>query len=272
MRKESLVYAKSTLNLENQHIRLLSVEDSQGHLVVGSGVLIGAGRSGVISADNGLVVLIRSIGRGNSAASVGSVVARTIVMVTRSKTARGGWDGADLRVAETLGAAVALPELDAGTLGVAVGWAGTKALLLLVVAAKAKLENSRDEEQECAGYGNGKAGSVKSACGAKRGRVGDLVALTVAAEALLGVRWAIAERSADIASAAVSTITGEHSDGDHGTAAEEVEDNGEESEEGLVPGQFVPRRGHVRFLPFHRGSMSTKRQRWCIVQLHQQYQ
>lgn len=81
--------------------------------------------------------------------------------------------------------------------------------------------------------GDGEAGSVELADGAEGGRVGVLVALIVAAKALLGVLVSVTERRLDVTGARRGTITGHDSDGNHGTAAEEVEDHCEHGEDGL---------------------------------------
>lgn len=78
-----------------------------------------------------------------------------------------------------------------------------------------------------------KTSRVQPASSAKRCRVGDLV-FAIATETLPRAGRAVTERSVDIASAAGSTIAGENSDSNHGTAAENVEDQSEESEEGFA--------------------------------------
>ena len=80
--------------------------------------------------------------------------------------------------------------------------------------------------------GDGETGSVEAADGAEGCRVGVLLAL--AAETVLGVFWAVAERRVDVASARRRAVTGENGDGDHGAAAEDVENYAEESEDGLA--------------------------------------
>lgn len=82
--------------------------------------------------------------------------------------------------------------------------------------------------------GNGETSSVEPASSAEGRCVGDLVALAVATKALPGVAGAVANGSVDVASAARRTVTSEDSDSDHGTAAKDVEDQAEESEEGLA--------------------------------------
>ena len=143
----------------------------------------------MVSTRHRLVMLISVTGSSNRRARVRSVVRRAVIIMPDSrgrKTARDR-DSADFRVAQALGAAVALPKLSAGALGVAVGGAGTERLLLLVVASEAELDEGGDEEEERAQDGDGEAGGVETAGGAERGGVGDLVALAVAAEAFLGV-------------------------------------------------------------------------------------
>jgi hypothetical protein len=122
-------------------------------LVVGSRCLVGTNRRSVVSTveTSGLVVVINtaSVGRGDSGTSVGSVVAWANVVVNgSSKTASGNRDSGNFGVAEVVVALFALPELHAGALGVAVGWARAVALLLLVVLGHEKLEGNGDEEEE----------------------------------------------------------------------------------------------------------------------------
>lgn len=81
---------------------------------------------------------------------------------------------------------------------------------------------------------DGETSSVEPASGTEGRSVGNLIALTVAAKALPGIAGAVTKGSVDVASAARCTIAGEDSDSDHGTTAENVEDQAEESEEGLA--------------------------------------
>jgi len=101
----------------------------------------------------GLVVVINAVGMGHadSGAGVSSVVAGAHVMGRDSKTARSDRGSGNLGVLETAVALVALPEFDAGALGVAVGGAGTVALLLLVVLGHEELEGDGDQEEEAGG-------------------------------------------------------------------------------------------------------------------------
>ncbi len=123
----------------------------------------------------------------NSGTSVGGVMAWAIVMMSRrGKTTSGSRSSGNLWITETLGAAVALPELDARALGVAVPWARAETLLLLVVAGKEELDNSGQEEENCSKNGNSEAGRVEAACSAKRHRISDSsVLVVVAVEAFL---------------------------------------------------------------------------------------
>lgn len=100
-----------------------------------------------------LVVVINAVGVGHadSRAGVSSVVAGADVMSRDSKTARGDRGSGNFGVLETAVALVALPELDAGALGVAVGWAGTIALLLLVVLGHEELEGDGNQEEDAGG-------------------------------------------------------------------------------------------------------------------------
>lgn len=82
--------------------------------------------------------------------------------------------------------------------------------------------------------GNSEASSVEPASSSQGGRIGDLVALTVAAEALPRIAGAVANGSIDVASTARCTIAGEDSNGDHGPAAENVEDQAQECKDCLA--------------------------------------
>jgi hypothetical protein len=118
-------------------------------LVVGGRSLVSANRRSVVSTvKSGLVVVESRVRRRNSRASVRSVVRRADVMLNDrgSETTLSG-HGSDFRVDSAV-ALVALPELHARTLGVAVGRAGAVALLLLVVLGHEELEGDGDEEEE----------------------------------------------------------------------------------------------------------------------------
>jgi hypothetical protein len=219
-------------------------------LVVGSSVSVGsrvtgdsivARRGRMVTGANRLVAVIANIRRSDGGASVGGIVARAVVVGTgrSSKTTSGSGYSSNLRVT-VLGDPVslpALPELHTGALGVAVGRAGTEALLLLVVAHEEDLEESAQQKEEGGDDGDGKAGSIESASGAQRGSVGDLVALAIRTKGFLGIRRAVANRSLYIARAAGSSITGHDGNCNHGTAAEEVEEYAKNSEDGLSNGQ-----------------------------------
>lgn len=193
--------------------------------------------------------------RSDSGASHVSVVAGTVVTGTGSKRSvagsRSSRDSSDLRVTELAVAVLALPELATGATSVVVGGAGSKALLLLVVTSKEHLHRNGEEEEEAgksqlgvvqtsrddnlrSDDSNRKTGSVEPADGTKRGRVGDLVTLTIAAKALPRVGGTVAERGVDIAGAAGCAVTGKDSDSNHCTAAESVEDQADEGKEGLA--------------------------------------
>jgi hypothetical protein len=119
------------------------------NLVVGGRSLVSANRRSVVSTvKSGLVVVESRVRRRNSRASVRSVVRRADVMLNDrgSETTLSG-HGSDFRVDSAV-ALVALPELHARALGVAVGRAGAVALLLLVVLGHEELEGDGDEEEE----------------------------------------------------------------------------------------------------------------------------
>jgi hypothetical protein len=174
-------------------------------VVVGGGVAVSANGRGMVSALDRLggVRLVTSVTwRSNGRAGVGGVVARAVVVRSGSgQTAGGSWDGTNFRVAVTCGAVglLALPELHARALGVAVVGARTECLLLLVVLHQHYLDKSADQEEECADDGDSEAGCVQVARRAQGSGIGDLPALAVGAEALLAVRRTVAQWCADVA-------------------------------------------------------------------------
>lgn len=82
--------------------------------------------------------------------------------------------------------------------------------------------------------GDGKASRVQTTGGSQADRIGDLTTLAVAVETLLCARGTVSERSVDKTRAAVRTITGEDSNGDHGATAEDIEEHAEQGEDGLA--------------------------------------
>lgn len=165
------------------------------------------------------------------------VVTLAVVAGTRSKSSvaggSGGGNSSDFGVMKVVVTLLALPELGAGATGVVVGGTRAETLLFLVVTSEKNLDRNRNEEEESSNDSDGEASSVELASGTERCRVGDLVTITVATKALLGIAGTIAEGSVDIASAAGSTIASEDCDSDHGTAAKDVEDQAEQSKECL---------------------------------------
>jgi hypothetical protein len=119
-------------------------------LVVGSRSLVSTdGRRVVTAVERRLVVIVAGTGSSNSGASVRGVMRRAnIVLDSRGLKTSSSRGSSDFGVTQTAVALVALPELHAGTLGVAVGRAGTVALLLLVVTRHEELEGDGDEEEE----------------------------------------------------------------------------------------------------------------------------
>lgn len=192
----------------------------------------------MISTSHGLVGCEASMGSSHGGASISSVVAGAVVVGASrdSKTASSGSrDSTDFRVAVSSGAVglAALPELHAGALSVAVAGTGAESLLLLVVLHEENLDESAEQEEEGADDGDGKAGGVELADRAKRGGVGDLVAAAVGTEAFLGVGGSVTERCLNAAGALGCAVAGQDGDGDHGAAAEDVEEYAEESKDFL---------------------------------------
>lgn len=97
-----------------------------------------------------VVLVVHIVSRcRNSGSSVGSVVAGTDIMVTRSsKTATGSRDGSDFGVAHGGVVLLTLPKLHTRATGVAVLGAGAVTLLLLVVALEEDGDGDGEEEEE----------------------------------------------------------------------------------------------------------------------------
>jgi len=193
----------------------------------------------VVSTGHRLVGRETSVGSSDGGASVSGVVTGAVVVgASRDSEATSGSsrDGTDFRVAVSSSAVslAALPELHAGALGVAVAGAGTECLLLLVVLHEEDLDEGAEQEEECADDGDGEAGGVELADRAEGCGVGDLVAAAVGTEAFLGVGGAVTERCLHAAGARGCAIAGQDGDGDHGTAAEDVEEYAEEGKDFLV--------------------------------------
>jgi len=192
----------------------------------------------VVSTGHRLVGRETSVGSSDGGTGVSGVVAGAVVVgASRDSeaTSGSGRDGTNFRVAVSSGAVslAALPELHAGALGVAVAGAGTERLLLLVVLHEEDLDEGAEQEEEGADDGDGEAGGVELADRAEGSSVGDLVALTVGTKALLGAGRTVTEGSLDIALAAGGTVTCHDCNGDHGTAAEKVEEYAEEGKDFL---------------------------------------
>lgn len=209
-------------------------------LVVGSGSVVGSSRCSVVATLHRLVVSVvvkRTVRSSDSRACHVSVMAGSVVTGTRSKSSMagggGGRNSSNLRIAKLVVALLALPELGTGAASVVVGRARAKALLLLVMASQKDLDGDGKKEEESSNDGNSETSGVQPASGAKRGGVGDLVTLAIAAKALLGVAGSVAKGSVDVAGTARRTIASEDGDSDHGTAAKDVEDQAKESEESL---------------------------------------
>lgn len=220
--------------------------DKSSRLIVGGRSSVGASRRGVIATSHRLVVSVVVEGPTSSSAVRGSngrashvcVVAWAVITSTRSESSvtsgRGGRDSSDFGITELGVALLTLPKLVASATSVVVSGAGAEALLLLVVTAHEELHRDGQKEEEGSNDSNSETSSVEPTDGTERGSVGDLITLTVTAKALTGRRGAIAKGSLNDASATGCSIAGENSDGDHSTAAKGVEDQAEESEEGLA--------------------------------------
>ena len=190
----------------------------------------------MVIAGSMVMRLVRSVRCSNGAAGEGSIITRVVIMTSnrRDMSARFKRNGSDLRVPLTFIVVIALRAFSTKALGMAVRRAGAEGFLLLVFAAEAELEKSGNKEEQSAEDGDSEAGSVETTRCAKRRGIGNLPTLAVAAKALSGARRSVAERTAYVARAFVGAIAGEDDNRDHGTAAEEVEEYCEQSENSLV--------------------------------------
>jgi len=153
-----------------------------------------------------LVVLVS--GSSNCASSVASLVRGTeVVGVAGNETtsSNSSASGTELSILVDL---LAVPEVALGRTGsVVVGWAGTEALLLLVLADKDDLHESSDDEEDDGDDGDCESSGVQAAGSAWGDGVGEVLALAsadaVVAEAIRVVEpgVAAAERGVDDASA-----------------------------------------------------------------------
>ena len=122
-------------------------------------------------------------------------------------------DGAELSVLDRLLLATE-PAALAGAFSVVVAWGWTEALLLLVVADEKDLHKSGQEEEDCANDRDGECGSVESASLAQC------------------VGWTVSNWGLDGAAAAARARVSQDGHGDEGTNHEDIDNNGEETEEG----------------------------------------
>lgn len=209
--------------------------------------VVGASRGSVVTTGDRLVVgslvkrAISGMVRGvSSRAGHVGVIAGTVVVgstggkSTVASSSSSSGDGSNFGVTKLAVAVLLLPELAlARASSVAIGRARAKALLLLVVTTKEHLDGNGQKEEECSDDSDSETSSVQPASSTERRSICDLLALAVAAKALPGVGRSIADRSVDVAAAAVRAIAGENSNGDHCAAAEHVEDQAKQSEDGL---------------------------------------
>ena len=179
------------------------------------------------------------VGADGSVARVSSVMGRTDG-VANGKRVGVGADNTLLGVVVSGNNSLRLADEHAtsgsSARGVVVGGAGTESLLLLVVLHENKLHNGGDEEEDGTGDGNSENSLVKLASGAKTGRV--VVATLSEGNGIAG--RSVTERSSDIVAAALGSLAGQDSNGNHATHAENVEEqtkNGEEGNTSQAAGQ-----------------------------------
>lgn len=132
---------------------------------------------------------------------------------------------------------LALPERP-GARGVVVRRRRTEALLLAVVAPDVDLQDGADEEEDGSDDGDSEAGGLEPARETEIGEIGRVLARADTESCLavtggLRVCGAATEWGADGARARAGAVAEQHGHGDEGGDEEEVEDDGEEGEEGL---------------------------------------
>jgi hypothetical protein len=123
-----------------------------------------------------------------------------------------------------------------GAGSVVVVGAGTESLLLLVVLHEDELHDSGEKEEDSTGDGNSEDSLVKLASSAEAG----VVVVSTLSEGKSVTGRSVTERSLDIVAAALGSLAGQDSDGDHATHAEDIEEqtkSGESSDAGQAAGQ-----------------------------------
>lgn len=216
-------------------------------LVVGSSAGSSDGRSGIVavgvdstgtSGGRGVVtgvgaswlnLLVDASGAADGSTSVGSVVAWASVRVGNSE-ARGS--SAELSLASGVLILASKESLASGAGSVAVGWAGSEALLLLVVADEHNVHDGGEQENDATDNGDGEASLVHAASSAVVDTVGNLIALgTVGAEAETNIVKVCANGGADDARAGARAIASQHCESNEDTNEGNVENDADEAEE-----------------------------------------
>ena len=121
-------------------------------------------------------------------------------------------------------------EFAAGAGSVVVRWARAISLLFLMVADEQDLHDGRAQEEESSDDRDGEHGGIEAARCAKVNRVGEVFAAigadAVPSEAIICVRWAIADWSLHNSLAGVRAVSRQDCDCDHASGEEDVEDDG----------------------------------------------
>jgi hypothetical protein len=179
------------------------------------------------------------VGTDGSVARVSSVVGRTDG-VANGKRVGVGANNTLLSVVfggnDSLGLADEHATSGSGAGSVVVGGAGTESLLLLVVLHEDELHDSGEEEEDSTSDGNSKDGLVKLASSAEA----RVVVVSALSEGKSVASRSVTERSLDIAAAALGSLAGQDSNGDHATHAEDIEEqtkSGESSNTSQAAGQ-----------------------------------
>jgi hypothetical protein len=163
------------------------------------------------------------VGTDGSVARVSGIVRRTDG-VANGKRVGSGANNTLLDVGVVNGSSLLLADeqatLGSRAFGVVVLGAGTVSLLLLMVLHEDELHDGSEKEEEGTNDGKSEDSSVELASGTKAG----VVVVSALSERNGVTSGSVAERSSNIAGAAVGSLAGQDSNGNEATKAEDVEE------------------------------------------------
>jgi len=233
--------------LKTDFVDIRVAPSAQRHLVVGGSAGRGDGRGSVVTVrvdrtgtgGRGVVagvgaiwlnLLVNASGTADGSTGVGGVVAGAGVGVSDRETT-SACSSAELSLTSGVLVLASEEALAPGAGGVAVGWARSEALLLLVVSDEDDLHDGGDEENDGTDNGDSKASLVHAASSTILDTVSGLVALNaVGSEAEAEVVLGSANGGADNARARSRAFARQNCKGDEATDEGDVENNSEECE------------------------------------------